>query len=351
MAKTKIAWTDRTWNPLCGCTHASRGCQSCYAERMAARLAAMADADIRADRDPGRKKHYLGVIDPQTQKWNGNVALIEEALEDPFAWAKPCRVFVDSMADLFHEKVPFTFIDRVFAVMALCPQHTFQILTKRADRMLEYFRLRENGFVGGAEVRVYEFVHQLHNRFGRMRGPLLDAGWTVTRTRDDGEFKDVNIEYGGELPLPNVWVGVSAEDQDAADWRVPLLLQVPAAVRFVSCEPLLGPVNLRRYLCCPWCANEKPKTDGCGTTYHTIHGTDMPCPTKGRGQAVHNIDQVIVGAETGPQRRLMNERDACSLRDQCRDAGVAFFFKQGSGLHPQEHGTLEGVEWHEFPMT
>lgn len=185
-ATTKIQWTDRTWNPVRGCSLVSAGCANCYAMKQAHRFS-------------GRGKPYedLTELGPHGPRWNGNIMLVPEALEEPLRWKTPARVFVNSMSDLFHEDVPIKFISRVWLTMQLAPQHTFQILTKRPERMLAYMR---------------EFGH-----------------------------------YEGK-PLPNVWLGVSVENQATADERIPLLLQTPAAVRFVSAEPLLSPINLSQWL-------------------------------------------------------------------------------------------------------
>lgn len=180
----------------------SAGCQRCYAERMAARFG----------RDEG------DVFFPYVHrgKWTGHVELIPEKLDEPLHWRKPRRVFVNSMSDLFHEALADDEIDRVFAIMAMAERHTFQVLTKRAARMVGYFA--ETDRIREIELRMYEL------------GGDEDAT-TIVR-----------------WPLPNVWLGVSCEDQKTADERIPLLLQTPAAVRFASLEPLLGPVDLGCYL-------------------------------------------------------------------------------------------------------
>lgn len=266
MAETsKIEWTDTTWNPCVGCTKVSPGCAHCYAETMAKRLRAMAEADIAAGKDPGRKRHYLKVVDDRG-RWNGHVEPVPEALADPLGWKKPRRVFVNSMSDLFHEDVPDDFIDRVFAVMALAPRHTFQVLTRRPERMASY--LKTTG---------------LHNR--------------IELTADALRPGKGHPSFGGkhllpDLPLPNVWLGVSVERQQEADERIPHLLRCPAAVRFLSCEPLLGALDLR-------------------------HGESHP-----------RVDWVITGCESGPKRRAYCVEWDRAIQRQCESAGVAFFRKQ-----------------------
>ena len=196
--KTGIAWTNATWNPITGCTKVSQGCKYCYAEREWGRLSA----------------------NPKATTYHGraftDVACHPERLDQPLRWKKPRMIFVNSMSDLFHETVPDAFIDNVFAVMALSPRHIFQVLTKRPGRMRDWF-------APGYDNREHE-VGQAMREIAAARGSD-DAGLP-------------------EWPLPNVWLGVSVEDQPSADARIPVLLQTPAAVRWVSAEPLLGPINL-----------------------------------------------------------------------------------------------------------
>ena len=196
-ATTKIQWTDRTWNPVRGCSLVSAGCANCYAMKQAHRFS-----------KTGQPYAGLTEIGPHGPRWNGNIMLVPEALEEPLRWKTPARVFVNSMSDLFHEDVPDSFIDQVMRAMANTKRHTYQVLTKRPARMLAYL-----------------------------------SGWWKRCYQDfeTGEYIPVN-------QCPHIWFGVSVENQETADERIPLLLQTPAAVRFVSAEPLLGPVDLERYL-------------------------------------------------------------------------------------------------------
>jgi protein gp37 len=194
MNKTSIQWTDTTWNPVRGCSRVSEGCRNCYAETMAARFS-----------DKGMA--YEGLATRHPARWTGKVRLIEEHLEDPLKWRAPRRVFVNSMSDLFHESLTITHQTDIFEVMAKCPQHTFQILTKRADQL---YRMKQIG-VGVAY------------RLGKESVPNF---W----------------------PLPNVWLGVSAEDQKTFAERWDYLRHVPAAVRFISMEPLLGSIDMQSEL-------------------------------------------------------------------------------------------------------
>lgn len=244
---TKIEWTDATWNPIVGCSVVSPGCTNCYAMRLAG----------------GRLRHHpsrAGLTAPSKAGpvWNGQVRLIESAIEQPLRWARPRRVFVCAHGDLFHENVPEQWIDRVFAVMALSPQHTFQVLTKRPERMRAYVRV------------------------------LSD---------------DHDIAFHSPWPVGNVWLGVSVEDQTRAEERIPILLDTPAAVHFISAEPLLGPVDIRRWLHDGACREA------------TV--CDDP-----------HLDWAICGGESGPGARPMHRDWARSLRDQCAAAGTPFFFKQ-----------------------
>ena len=228
MTKTSIEWTDRVWNPVTGCSKVSQGCKNCYAETI-------------ADRFWGDRKFT-------------DVRCHEDRLEQPLHWRKPSRVFVNSMSDLFHEDVPMSFLNRVFKVMTDCPQHTFQVLTKRPIRMLAYMSQRDT------------------------------------------------------IP-PNVWLGVSVEDQATADERIPLLLQTPAAVRWISYEPSLGPLDFSQVIM------------GDGDHLDTLYNDGEDA----------GIDWVVCGGESGPHARPMHPDWARSVRDQCIAAGVPFFMKQMGG--------------------
>ena len=248
---TGISWTNATWNPIAGCTPVSPGCLNCYAAVMSHRLEGMGQA---------KKYGGLTVLHNKRRIFNGKISFDEAALVVPLSWKKPRRVFVNSMSDLFHPDVPFEFVDRVFAVMALCPQHTFQVLTKRPERMAEYLQYSKEGRT------------------------TLSFRWKLS---DDYESADPGPEDAiGPFPLPNVWLGTSCEDQQRADERIPHLLRCPAAVRFLSCEPLLGPI----------CLSVKYNT---GAAIH-----NMNCLVGYGGWGDFNRDKykvhwVIVGGESG----------------------------------------------------
>jgi protein gp37 len=222
---SNIEWTDRTWNPTRGCTRVSEGCRNCYAERQAIRQSG-----------PGGGYEGLVASHEGGPRWTGKVRFVAEKLAEPLRWKKPARVFVNSMSDLFHEGLSNEEIAAVFAVMALAPQHTFQVLTKRPARVLAWFawassRPAHDGVGQGGTLHPFQVLADAS-------GGLVTVG-ALYAQRGGGP---------APWPLPNVWLGVSVENQKAADERIPLLLQTPAAVRFLSVEPMLGPVDLSRWL-------------------------------------------------------------------------------------------------------
>lgn len=327
---TKIEWTEATWNPIVGCSVVSPGCTNCYAMRMAHRLAA----------NPATP-HYAGTV--QASKagpvWTGKVALAPDAvLTAPMKRRKPTMYFVNSMGDLFHEDVPDGWIDRVFAVMALAPQHTFQVLTKRADRMRAY--LGGNRFTDShATERIgYAAMTLVDEATG---GDETNAPpWPVNYMAISSLLHGPTPNVSGVLwprpevwPLRNVWLGVSAEDQTRADERIPDLLVTPAAIRFVSAEPLLGPVDLRALTTAaettrPYRALVDALDGTCQSLDHaSIDWFKLPS----------RLDWVICGGESGPGARSMHSDWARSIRDQCAAAGVPFFFKQWGEWLPEDH--------------
>ncbi|MBN7468640.1 phage Gp37/Gp68 family protein [Mycobacteroides abscessus] len=269
--KTRIEWADATWSPVTGCTRVSDGCLNCYIER---------STPIRV---AGRKFDGEGIGASLA------VQLHPNRLDWPLRKRDGKKIFVCSQADLFHDDVPDEYIARVFAVMALAPQHTFQVLTKRHGRMRSL-------------LSSDDFRSQVTQTF---------VGWAV----EDFSLKTGHLESatGDWWPLPNVWLGVSAEDQKRADLRIPALLDTPAAVRFVSAEPLLGPIDL--------------------------HGDPI---AKGSVFWIGHLDWVIVGGESGPGARPMHPDWARSMRDQCVAAGVPFLFKQWGEWSPED-----GLNWSE----
>lgn len=288
MGDTKISWTDKTWNPIRGCRRTApvgskqSGCGDptgggCYAERQAARFCG-----------PGGAYEGLIKLTKNGPRWTGKTKFVSEHLLDPVRWRGAHRIFTDSMSDLFYEGIETWMIDRVVAVMIICAtrdsgNHIFQTLTKRAKRMREYF----------ADPNT-------HERVARVAGTLMEDG--------DGWFDSIMFRDGG-LVHPNLWWGVSVENQAAADERIPELLKTPAAVRFLSCEPLLGPVVL--------------------PTVHVFGNAPRP----------PGIDWVIAGCESGPKSRECQVPWLRALRDLCAETGVAFFLKQAvESLDPDPHG-------------
>ncbi len=273
MATTAIEWTDRTWNPVRGCTRVSDGCRHCYAERVAYRFSGAGLPYEGLARKVNGRPAWTGVLRHPT----------EDELLQPLSWRKPARVFVNSMSDLFHEALPDEVIDRVFAVMALAPRHTFQILTKRPFRMAQYV----------TPMR---------------RQRIEEAGERIQPSRPPAHWHYVS-DWSARLstwPLPNVWLGVSCENQEAADARIPLLLQTPAAVRFVSAEPLLGPVDFSSWV---WMK-----------TFLAADGSGR-IPTD-------ELSWVIVGGESGPGARPCDVAWVRGIVKQCQAAAVPVFVKQ-----------------------
>lgn len=247
MNETKIEWTDISWNPVTGCRECSPGCANCYA----ARLAATRLADHR-------RYQSLAVLGANGHAhWTGEVHLHHDKLLEPYRKRKGKKIFVCDMSDLFYEEVPENFIDKVFAVMACSPQHTFQVLTKRVERMAHYMeRLADS---------LRHFIQAA-------------SAWGL------------NVPEEIPYPLPNVWLGTSIENQKTADARVPVLARIPAAVRFLSIEPLLGPIRL------PHCTR--------------------------------SIHLGILGGESGDNCRACDIEWMRSLRDQLHGFGSAVFIKQ-----------------------
>lgn len=304
MGDTSISWTDKTWNPVRGCSRVSEGCRNCYAERIAARFSG-----------PGQSYAGLARRTVDGPRWTGKVKLLPTLLDQPRHWRQTRRVFVNSMSDLFHEQIPDEFIDQIFAVMALCQQHVFQILSKRPERMREYLCDSE---MAGRVARAVDTVNW-RDRKRHGNGGLSSFAW----------------------PLCHVHVGVSVEDQETANERIPWLLKTPAAVRFISYEPALASVRLDVLR---W----REPGFNCEREVYPFAGV-MAIPD--HDWDVGKIDWVICGAESGPGARPMNEDWVRSVRDQCQAAGTAFFYKQKLDERGRkvELPLLDGRRWEEFP--
>ena len=280
--KSKIQWTNRVWNPVRGCRRVSPGCENCYAERQAHRFSG-----------PGQPYEALTKPTKGGPVWTGEARFVPEMLDAPLRWKKPQRVFVNSMSDLFHDDITDDQIAAVFGVMAACPQHTFQILTKRPERMLEWFR-----WISVSLPSCHPYGPARGVRWYAWNEPALKEAITPAYSHDPC----------WRWPLDNVWVGVSTEDQKRAEERIPMLLECPAATRFVSAEPLLGPLDLFAFL-------KGELRAACLTELGAAHG-------------VPGLDLVIVGGESGPGARGCDIDWIHSIVDQCRDAGTACFVKQ-----------------------
>ncbi len=342
--RTGIEWTDATWNPVVGCSLVSPGCTNCYAMKMAARLEAMTPKPS-GDGNPHllyyRGTKTRGEFMNKPPVWTGKVAPApDQILTQPMRWRRGRRIFVNSMGDLFHEDVPDAWIDHAFAVMALCPQHTFQVLTKRAARMRAYCT------DPGTPRRIYEMACEM----------VLDQQIQVVLIPPgvDERLAPAGPRiYLDTWPLPNVWLGVSAEDQKRADERVPDLLATPAARRFVSCEPLLGKVDLTSLDLgdgemdalnpTSW-ADEVERWRGTSETWEEdfIDWYDLSAMPTG-GNMAPTLDLVIVGGESGPGARPMHPDWARSLSDQCSAADVPFFFKQWGEWLPVNQTMADGT--------
>ncbi len=295
-------YTGETWNPTVGCTRVSPGCDHCYAFQL---------------HDQRHVAWKLGRFDTAPAQYYvpfSTVQLLKARLTEPLRATKPRAYFVDSMADLFHEDVPDDYVDRVFAVMALSSRHIFMVLTKRPERMRAYMRAMLNGERDMTEAaRVWRPGDAPRDYMARLRAIDSAMRWSHDVVTDE-----VGFQFHPGKPLPNVWLGVSAEDQQRADERIPLLLDTPAAVRFVSAEPLLGPIDFTHM------DVERVGLDMYWINALTGRNTDMGRPNPD----VPALDWVIVGGESGPHARPFDLAWARSIRDQCAAAGVAFFMKQ-----------------------
>lgn len=273
------------------------GCLNCYAARLNAR-------NLPELRSPITGKPFARIME-SGPRWTGEVELIEKQLPLPLKWRKPKRIFVNSMSDLFHDALSDEQIDRVFAVMATAKWHTFQVLTKRPQRMRAYLR-------------------RLH---GLWMGPWETEEDRAKWITFEDFTENTRFLYRTDFPLPNLWLGVSVENQKTADARIPLLLKTPAAIRFVSYEPALGPVRLFD--------DNEGVVEGCAVVKSggVTPGTPHEAP-EGYGDSFVGIDWLVMGGESGPGARPMHPDWVRSMRDQCKAWDIPFFFKQWGTLAP-----------------
>lgn len=341
-SKTNIGWTQATWNFLYGCRRVSSGCERCYAEQVVAAMPRKFEGKNKTSFE-----FYSGLTKDSTRgpRWTGLVKFHREHLAQPLQWKEPRRIFVNSLSDTFFETVPFEMIAAAFGVMASAPQHTFQVLTKRPERMIEFFEWLKD------EAKICDrSENHLCVVYAEKYLGIID-------TTD--EYRNENHRYAdktnrawtrGEWPVPNVWLGVSVEDQKSADARIPLLLKVPAAVRFLSCEPMLEAIDLKlpepMLSHCPE-VEEVGEVEACAGC--PSGGPDCPGVFESRS----GIHWVICGGESGENYRSMEQDWAISLKDQCVAAKVAFFFKQASGRKSGESPFLKEngayYRWEQYP--
>jgi protein gp37 len=377
-ALTKIEWTDRSWNPVRGCALVSEGCRSCYAMKVAHRFSG-----------PGKPYEGLTEVGPKGPRWNGTIRVIPDALSEPLRWRKPQRIFVNSMSDLFHEDVPDEFIDRVFDVMWECPQHTFQILTKRVGRMVKYVSDRASrrrfGWVDWQRPAMQrgEFISLDDIRMRNMCGYVGDADWSCDHPTHGGaenscdasdcpiaqrvdereKLEEIGVAdeytYGSDgyaesngfdwlelqkRPLQaacgNVWLGFSAENQRMFDERMRQFRALrwilgPHFVLFASLEPLLGPIDFNiKY----W-----PGEDDPDQIWNALSRYDFSFASEAHSKP--HLDWVIAGGESGSGARPFEVAWAHSIVKQCRDAGVPVFVKQLGSKPVVPAGRLRHWEW------
>lgn len=304
MGTTSIEWTNRVWNPVRGCSRVSKGCDNCYAMRMAHRSS-----------NPGGAYHGLTTIRRGKVDWAGMSRLIPGQLDKPLRWKKPSLIFVNSMSDLFHESLTSEEIAAVFGVMAAAPKHTFQVLTKRPERALDFFRWLET---------------RANPPFDHC---LFAAGNAIPENAPHRYAEEIIGDPGApHWPLSNVWLGVSVENQKAADERIPLLLQCPAAIRWISAEPLLGPLEVNFPTRIGQLRSDgRPNCDHCCNGDRCDDSTHIErsrCPyCRGTGDAT-KLDWVVVGGESGHGARPFDVSWAGNIVHDCEAAKVPVFVKQ-----------------------
>jgi len=295
MGKTSIEWTEHSWPVINGCRRISEGCRNCYAERLTA---------TRLSRTP--KYEGLAVFGQNGPRWTGKVRLWEKHLDMPIRLRKPSKIFVCDMGDLFYEEVADEAIAAVFGVMLLAQHHTFQVLTKRPDRMRAFMRTATVDECIGTACRF---------------GVGFPPGYSKHVSKEmRAQGRDPKSDEWASWPPRHVWLGVSVENQATADDRISVLLETPAAIRWISAEPLLASVGLFAFL----------KTPLRDLSLRALRSPDMP-----------GLDWVVVGGESGPDARPMRAEWVRTIRDQCAAAGVAFFFKQW-GEHVEVAGYRAG---------
>lgn len=308
MPKTDISWTQQTWNPIVGCSKVSKGCQNCYAETIANRM-------VKGLAKGKTAEKYKGTIS-ENGHWSGQLNFDEKTLLLPLKIKKPTMFFVNSMSDLFHENVPFEWIYKIFAVMALCPQHTFQVLTKRSERMVEYFDYISNTEIANVSCEII-FKNNLKNNLKNNPFDIFD-------------------KQNYQLPLPNVWLGVSVENNKNLH-RVYDLFEVPAKVRFVSAEPLLENINF---------VEHQDEEDEFDVSSNLLAGTW----TGNDEGLIAKLDWVIVGGESGFGARPCEISWVENIVTQCQTNEVPVFVKQLGTVLGKKLG-IDHKEMSQFPKS
>ena len=299
---TKISWCrnpktgleGKSWNPIVGCSKVSEGCKNCYALNAANRMS----------KNPNRKVHdvYHDIVNDKKQ-WSGKLKFLSDRLFDPLKWKKPRFVFVNSMSDLFHEDIDFEVIDKIYAVMSLCPNHIFQILTKRPDIAFEYYKSRMNensDYWKNMAIDMIKNFNGFLDSTGMLDSKLLKMGWHRT-------FEDQDHGFNVGLPLKNIWLGISVEDQKSCDERIPFLSNINVEKTFVSAEPLLSYVDFK---------------------FSSVIGNSV-------------VDWMIVGGESGKNARPMHPDWVADVIRQCKSVNVPVFFKQWGAYEPYDFSRNE----------
>lgn len=314
---TKIEWTDVTWNVLVGCSRVSAGCERCYAERV-------------AHRGMSPQHRGLTVLGKKGPRWTGEVRFLPERLSEPLRWRKPRRVFVNSMSDLFHEGISHAQRAAICGAMLLAPAHTYQVLTKRPSVALDFVRWLTNEAARSCISPTALMGCAYFSALGMVMGPA--------------EHERVHrLEGRDQFPW---WLGVSVEDQRTADERVPLLLNTPAAGRWVSYEPALGPVDFTRTPAPPgWLPIN-------GATMDDLRGC-LPRWQADGCRLSGGLDWIVIGGESGPGARPFDLAWARSTIEQCREAGVPVFVKQlgaGEGLRGTARYVTDSARAEHYPI-
>ena len=337
---SKIEWCEESWNPVIGCSKCSLGCTHCYAERMAHRLKGICVATAT---NPyclltGRNHQYLGKTD-DNGNWTGNIQYCDWLLDIPLHWNKPRRIFVCSMSDLFHPKVPFEFILKMIGITIATPWHTYLILTKRPKRMYDFFACYPDGWFIREGMKHSTFSNEFF-AIDSIKEILPDLSKANEYWKSNyDQSKRGKLDGPVPFPQPNVHLGVSISNQAEADEKIPILLQIPAAVRWLSIEPMLEGIDLTRIGGDKFGWGRIDILNG----LRYMRANALEEGSEWETEPCEKINWVVVGGESGPGARPMHPDWARSIRDQCVAAGVPFYFKQwGEYLHESQGVNVDG---------